>query len=77
MRDGDDRWSIQSLGLKKANHFTHPCVGCLFWSKKEKRLSFAFFLFSIALTATHHNETYVFWKRKKKRKLLITKLPWE
>jgi len=41
MRDGDDRWSIlQSLGLKKANHFTHPCVGCLFWPKKEKRLSF-------------------------------------
>jgi hypothetical protein len=60
--DGDDRWSINEFRVKKG---------------KQKRLSIAFFLFSITLTATHHNKTHMFFGKEKKRKLLILKLPWE
>ena len=35
MRDGDDRCSIQSLGLKKANHFIRVWVA--FFGRKHKK----------------------------------------
>jgi hypothetical protein len=33
MRDGDDRWSIQSLGLKRQTKTSAVCVA-FFWPKK-------------------------------------------